>query len=71
MERCKDCRHWKQKALTRENFGECWSGKFACYEDVLCNISTEDKHLICDGNRIETNKDFGCIDFESKAWSLK
>jgi len=71
MERCKDCKHWKQKTSVREDFGGCYSGKIICYGDILFDMSTESKHLIFDGHIIETNKDFGCIDFESKAWSLK
>ena len=38
MERCKDCKHWKQKVSAREDFGECYSGKIICYEDILCGI---------------------------------
>jgi len=69
MERCKECKHWKQR-MSRD-FGECWSGKIVCCEDMLCDTSAEGKHIICDGHMLETNKDFGCIDFKSKSWSLK
>jgi len=71
MERCKDCLYWKQKNSFREDFGECWCEKFVCYEDILSNTVSKDKHIICDDRIIRTNKDFGCIDFKSKAWSLK
>jgi len=72
MERCQDCKHWKRDVVGRyEDFGMCWCEKFASYEDVLYNTDPKDKHIICGDPLITTNKDFGCIDFEGKAWSLK
>jgi len=72
MERCKDCKHWKQNILNGYgDFGDCGCEKFACYEDLPTYTTVENKHIICSDPLIKTHKDFGCINFTSKAWSLK
>ena len=72
MEKCKDCRHWNRNVLNRYgDFGNCGCGKFACYEDLPTYTTTESKHIICNDPLIKTHQDFGCINFEGKAWSLK
>jgi len=71
MERCQDCKHWKRDLIRYEGFGMCWCGNFVNYKEVPYDTSPKDKHVICGDPLLMTNEDFGCVDFESKAWSLK
>jgi hypothetical protein len=72
MERCENCKHWRQDILNKYgDFGNYGCQRFACYEDMPTYTTVESIHILCSDPLIKTNKEFGCIDFESKAWSLK